>query len=110
MFEEFGRRGGRGGKGGRKLDDKREKRGGKEKKFLLSTRRKVCRFCADKKLTIDYKDAKFLQSFLSERGRIIPRRINGNCAKHQRVVTAAVKRARILALIPFTAAQVHLAI
>ncbi len=110
MFEEFGRKGGRGGgRGGRKTDDKKERRG-KEKKFQLSMRRKVCRFCADKKLSVDYKDAKFLQAFLSERGRIIPRRINGNCAKHQREVNAAIKRARILAFIPFTTSQVPLAI
>jgi len=92
-------------RGERKRYDKKERRGGRDKKFQVSTRRKMCRFCADKKLTIDYKDGKLLQPFLSERGRIIPRRINGNCAKHQRDVTIAVKRARILALIPFTTSQ-----
>ena len=64
-------------------------------------RRKVCRFCADKQ-TIDYKDPRTLRYFITERGKIIPRRISGNCAKHQRELTVAIKRARILALLPFT--------
>jgi len=63
--------------------------------------RKVCRFCADKELVIDYKDVKVLKSFLTERGKIIPRRIYGNCAKHQRQLTEAIKRARQIALIPY---------
>jgi len=90
--------------------EKKEKRFGQTRKFQLSTRRRQCRFCADKKLVIDYKDAKLLQPFMSERGRIIPRRISGNCAKHQRDVTTAVKRARILAIIPFTTSQLPLVI
>jgi small subunit ribosomal protein S18 len=65
-------------------------------------RRKVCRFCADKQLRIDYKDAKLLVNFVTERGKITPSRITGNCARHQRDLTIAVKRARILALLPFT--------
>jgi small subunit ribosomal protein S18 len=65
-------------------------------------RRKVCRFCADSNLKIDYKDAKTLRYFTTERGKIIPRRISGNCAKHQRVLTLAIKRARNIALLPFT--------
>ena len=69
-------------------------------------RKKVCRFCADKKLTMDYKDGRALTAYTSERGRIIPRRISGTCAHHQRELTVALKRARILALIPFTATQV----
>lgn len=95
---------------GRRDSDKKDKRGDNKKKFQMSMRRKTCRFCADKKLSIDFKDAKFLQSFLSERGRIIPRRISGNCAGHQRDVTAAIKRARILAFIPFTTSQAPLSI
>jgi small subunit ribosomal protein S18 len=71
-------------------------------------RRKVCRFCADKKLTIDYKDGKALLAYTTERGRIIPRRISGACAGHQREITLAIKRARILAFIPYTATQVSL--
>jgi len=66
-------------------------------------RRKVCRFCADSSLVIDYKDARNLKYFTTERGKIIPRRISGNCAKHQRELTLAIKRARIIALLPFTA-------
>ncbi|PLY01773.1 MAG: 30S ribosomal protein S18 [Desulfuromonas sp.] len=68
-------------------------------------RRKVCRFCADKKLRIDYKDTDTLSIFLSERGKIVPRRISGTCAEHQRKVTEAIKRARNVALLPFTAGQ-----
>ena len=65
-------------------------------------RRKVCRFCADKTLRIDYKDTRMLGGFLSERGKIIPARITGNCAKHQRTLTASVKQARTVALLPYT--------
>jgi small subunit ribosomal protein S18 len=64
-------------------------------------RRKVCRFCADKAMLIDYKDSRVLGSFLSERGKIIPSRITGNCAGHQRQLTVAIKRARTLALLPY---------
>lgn len=66
-------------------------------------RRKVCRFCADKSLVIDYKDPQILRHFITDRGKIVPRRISGNCAKHQRMLTRAIKRARIVALMPFTA-------
>ncbi len=65
-------------------------------------RRKVCRFCADRELNIDYKDVKTLRNFVTERGKIIPRRIYGTCAKHQRELTEAVKRARQIALIPYS--------
>ncbi len=68
----------------------------------IFTRRKVCRFCADKSLVIDYKEVKNLRNFLTERGKIIPRRIYGNCAKHQRQMTEAIKRARQIALMPFS--------
>src|SRR5512142_2829870 len=68
-------------------------------------RRKVCRFCADKALKVDYKDQGQLKYFLTERGKIIPRRISGNCAKHQREVATAVKRARMLAILPYTVGQ-----
>lgn len=64
-------------------------------------RRKVCRFCADSSLTIDYKDQKALKYFITERGKIIPRRISGTCAKHQRSLTVAIKRARTIALLPY---------
>ena len=66
------------------------------------TRRKICRFCVDTDLRIDYKDSKTLRYFVTERGKIVPRRISGNCAKHQRVLTLAVKRARQIALLPYT--------
>lgn len=69
-------------------------------------RRKVCRFCADKKLVIDYKDGKALMAFTTERGKIIPRRISGACARHQREITNAIKKARVLAMIHYTATQV----
>ncbi|MRR53613.1 MAG: 30S ribosomal protein S18 [Deltaproteobacteria bacterium] len=69
-------------------------------------RRKVCRFCADKQASIDYKDPRTLRSFISERGKIVPRRISGNCAKHQREITEAIKRARNIALLPIASAHV----
>jgi len=70
-------------------------------------RRKVCRFCADSSLAIDYKDVRMLRMFTTERGKIVPRRISGNCAKHQRVITVAVKRARDIALLPHTTATIR---
>lgn len=72
------------------------------KRKKLFGRRKVCRFCTDKSLTIDYKDVKTLRNFMTERGKIIPRRIYGNCAKHQRQMTEAIKRARQIALLPYS--------
>ncbi|WP_182187652.1 30S ribosomal protein S18 [Pectinatus frisingensis] len=66
-------------------------------------KRKVCSFCADKVDSIDYKDVAKLRRFITERGKILPRRISGNCARHQRQVTLAIKRARNIALLPFTA-------
>jgi small subunit ribosomal protein S18 len=65
-------------------------------------RRKVCRFCVEKVERIDYKDLKRLRSLITERGKIIPARISGNCAKHQRQLTLAIKRARDIALMPYT--------
>ena len=65
-------------------------------------RRKVCRFCAESGLSIDYKDPQMLKYFITERGKIIPRRISGNCAKHQRHVALAIKRSRMIALMPIT--------
>ena len=65
-------------------------------------RKKVCSFCVDKIESINYKEVGRLQRYVSERGKILPRRISGNCAKHQRKVTLAVKRARSIALLPFT--------
>lgn len=66
-------------------------------------RKKVCSFCADKVEHIDYKDINRLKKYVTERGKILPRRINGNCAKHQRELTKAIKRARQIALLPYSA-------
>lgn len=89
-------------RGGRGRGPKGEggKGGGMRKRTFA--RRKVCRFCADKNVAIDYKDPQTLKYFITDRGKIIPRRISGNCAKHQRKVSVAVKRARMIALLPFT--------
>jgi small subunit ribosomal protein S18 len=65
-------------------------------------KRRVCSFCVDKIEHIDYKDAARLKRYITERGKILPRRISGNCAAHQRQLTTAIKRARIVALLPFT--------
>lgn len=65
------------------------------------TRRKVCAFCVDKVSGIDYKDVAKLRRFLSERGKIVPRRVTGTCARHQRQLTTAIKRARHIALLPY---------
>jgi small subunit ribosomal protein S18 len=82
--------GGGGGRGGA--------RGGKRYFFR---RRKVCKFCADKIDHIDYKDVKLLSQFVPERGKLLPRRMFGTCAEHQRKLTVAIKRARHIALLPF---------
>lgn len=66
-------------------------------------KKKVCSFCVDKVEQIDYKDVPKLRRYTTERGKILPRRISGNCAKHQRQMTLAIKRARNIALLPFTA-------
>ena len=64
-------------------------------------RRKVCQFCLDKVESIDYKDVALLRRFMSERAKILPRRVTGTCARHQRELTVAIKRARQIALLPF---------
>lgn len=66
------------------------------------TKKKVCAFCADKNNRIDYKEIQRLKKFVTERGKILPRRISGNCAIHQRDITIAIKRARHMALLPYT--------
>ncbi|WP_432662026.1 30S ribosomal protein S18 [Wukongibacter baidiensis] len=68
-------------------------------------RKKICSFCANKVSQIDYKDTKFLQKYVTDRAKILPRRITGNCANHQRQLTRAIKRARIVALLPFSAGE-----
>ncbi len=69
-------------------------------------RKKICKLCADRVLYVDYKDEKRLQRAVTERGKIVPRRVSGNCARHQRQLTTAVKRARTVALLPFTTVHV----
>lgn len=71
-------------------------------KKKVFSRRKACRFCTEKNATIDYKDIKTLRNFVTERGKIIPRRIYGNCARHQRLLNEAIKNARQIALLPYS--------
>jgi small subunit ribosomal protein S18 len=73
---------------------KRERGYGRRKK-------RICSFCVEKLAEVDYKDAARLKRYITERGKILPRRISGNCARHQRMLTVAIKRARIMALLPF---------
>ena len=80
----------------------RSKDSEKPKKKVFFRRRKVCKFCVDRVDYVDDKDTKLLQGFILERAKILPRRISGTCARHQRMVQRAIKRARHLALIPFT--------
>jgi small subunit ribosomal protein S18 len=90
---------------GRSEGDRGEGRGGGDRgrgRRPGGGRRKVCRFCADKTLSVDYKDVRTLQSFITEGGKIVPSRTSGNCAKHQRQLAIAIKRARVLALLPFS--------
>lgn len=95
--------GGPGGSGGG--DDRRGGPGGQQggKKKFFYRRKRVCKFCVEKIEYIDFKDVKTLQQFIPERGKILPRRISGTCALHQRKLQNAIKRARIAALLPFTA-------
>ncbi len=71
------------------------------KKFKKQSKKKVCTFCVDKVESIDYKDVNKLRKFVTEKGKILPRRQTGVCAEHQRELTEAIKRARIMALLPF---------
>lgn len=82
-------------------DEKMEKDGDERGRKGGFYRKKVCRFCADTEFVLDYKDIRMMQSFVSEHGKIVPRRISGNCATHQRKLTSAVKRARNLALVGY---------
>jgi small subunit ribosomal protein S18 len=96
-----GYRGPRGGGGGGGEGDRGEGRGGM-RRGRPGGRRKVCRFCADKSLKVDFKDVRTLQSFITEGAKIVPARTSGNCAKHQRQLAIAIKRARVVALLPFS--------
>ncbi|MBI4227794.1 MAG: 30S ribosomal protein S18 [Candidatus Omnitrophica bacterium] len=80
---------------GAETTDRRERR--------HPSRRKPCKFCADRLETLDYKDVARLQKFTSERGKILPSRVSGNCAAHQRQLSRAIKRARQIALLPYVA-------
>ncbi len=84
-----------------RLRARARKKARKQRKKGGFVRRKVCRFCADSSVEIDYKDAKGLRLFTTEIGKLIPQRISGNCAKHQRQLAVAVKRARHIAIMPF---------
>lgn len=75
-----------------------------KRKGALILRKKFCRFCLNKVKTIDYKDVRALEAFVKERGKIVSSRISGNCAKHQRIITEAIKRARYISLVPYTRA------
>ena len=88
----------RGPRPGRERSD--DEKGGPRRRPMF--RRKVCRFCADKTLRIDYKDLRMLTQFVTERGKMTPSRITGNCAGHQRMLTIAIKRARSVDLLPYT--------
>ncbi len=77
----------------------RGRKTGRKKKVFY--RKKVCRMCENKMKTADYKDIKLLRNFVTERGKIIPRRISGSCAPHQRIIADAIKKARNIALLPF---------
>ena len=94
-----GERQGEGGEGRSSGEGRGGGRGGRSR---TGGRRKVCRFCADKSLSVDYKDVRTLQGFITEGGKIVPSRTSGNCAKHQRGLTQAIKRARNLSLLPYT--------
>lgn len=83
---------------GEKMDKDGDDRGGRRGGYQ---RKKVCRFCSDQDFMMDYKDQRMMQSFVTEHGKIVPRRISGNCATHQRKLTSAVKRARNLALVGY---------
>ena len=88
----------RGGRGGGK--DKKDEKGGARRTFFR--RRRMCKFCVEKIDYIGYKDVKLLAPFIPERGKIQPRRISGVCATHQRALQNAIKRARQIALVPYT--------
>jgi small subunit ribosomal protein S18 len=89
--------------GARPRERSDDDKGGQRRRPMF--RRKVCRFCADKTLLIDYKDVRMIAQFVTERGKMTPSRITGNCARHQRLLTTAIKRARSVALLPFTTAN-----
>lgn len=107
-----GKRAGAGRAGGKDMAGGKDRAGGKgkdrgkgvadrKKKPFYMLRKKVCRFCEDKKASVDYKDTAKLQKYLTERGKIIPSRISGNCARHQRELARAIKKGRAISLLPY---------
>ena len=88
-----------------RLRARARKKARRDKKRMFQ-RRKVCRFCADKKLLLDYKEPKTLRLFISETGKVTPKRISGTCAKHQRKLAVEIKRARQIALLPYAAKHI----
>ena len=98
------------GKGENEMADKKQKRNNRNNNMdedynpkFRKIRKKVCPLCADKNLVLDYKNADQLKKFINDKGKILPRRATGACAKHQRDITLAVKRARQIAVLPYTA-------
>jgi small subunit ribosomal protein S18 len=100
MTETFHSKGKEGKRMSRERGERDTRKGGGGR--MKRAKKKVCSFCVDKAEGIDYKDINKLRKYVTERGKILPRRISGNCAKHQRQLTDAVKRARNIALLPFT--------
>jgi small subunit ribosomal protein S18 len=84
---------------GKEKDDKDMDKG--DRKSSMG-RRRGCKFCSDEAIKIDYKDASLLKYFITDRGKLVPRRLSGNCAKHQRAIAVSVNRARMIALMPFS--------
>ena len=88
-------------KGNRKFNNRNNNNDDDSMPRQRRIKKKVCAFCADKNLVIDYKDSDKLKKYVSEKGKILPRRVTGTCAKHQRYVAMQIKRARIMAILPF---------
>lgn len=84
------------------MPEAKEREARPRREYRRRPKRKVCSFCAEKAAYIDYKEINRLRRFVTERGKILPRRVSGNCARHQRALAVAIKRARELALLPYT--------
>jgi small subunit ribosomal protein S18 len=84
------------------MPDTKDREARPRRDYRRRPKRKVCSFCAEKSTYIDYKEINRLRRFVTERGKILPRRVSGNCARHQRALAVAIKRARELALLPYT--------
>jgi small subunit ribosomal protein S18 len=84
------------------MPDPKDRESRPRRDYRRKPKRKVCSFCAERATFIDYKEINRLRRFVTERGKILPRRVSGNCARHQRILAVAIKRARELALLPYT--------